>query len=96
MAVKAIIEYIGEKVARLIEDNERVREECASVTLERDTLRKDNRELKEVVASLEKRIKILELSEGLTAGTADTKRARTRINHLMREIDRCIALMNSK
>lgn len=49
--------------------------------------------LKQTVAELERRIGVLELKEGLTGGT-DSKRAQARINRLMREIDRCIALMN--
>ena len=51
------------------------------------------RELKQTVAELERRIGVLELKEGLTGGT-DSRRAQARINRLMREIDRCIALMN--
>lgn len=94
MAGKAIIKSLDEKIDRLIRDNERVRGEYAAVSVERDSLRKENRELKESITALEKRIRLLELGEGLTAGTADTKQARLRINRLMREIDRCIALMN--
>lgn len=94
MAGQAIIESLGEKIDRLIAENERLMGEYSAVSAERDSLRKNNRELKETVAALEKRVKLLELGEGLKAGTGDTKQARARINHLMREIDRCIELMN--
>ena len=46
------------------------------------------------IAELEKRIGVLEISGGMTGAGRNTKLARQRVNLLMREIDRCIALMN--
>lgn len=94
MARQAVITSLGDKIDRLIAENERLKRECAAVSAERDLLRGENRDRKTAVAALENRVKLLELGEGLKAGTGDTKQARARINHLMREIDRCIALMN--
>lgn len=94
MAQQALIGSLGEKIDKLIEENERLRRECESLSVEGDALRRENREQKAAVTALENRVKLLELGEGLTAGTVDTKQARARINNLMREIDRCIALIN--
>ncbi len=94
MAQKAVIQSLHDKVVRLIEDNRRLRGECDALSAERDTLKTENRDLKLAAAALEKRISMLELSGGLAGGGVDTKQARARINGLMREIDRCIALMN--
>ena len=73
-----------------MEENDRLFAENRELALRRERLAAENRELKQTVAELERRI---ELKEGLTGGT-DSRRAQARINRLMREIDRCIALMN--
>lgn len=94
MAKNAVIEALAEKVGRLIEENERLVKENAVLSEKRDRLTVENRELKEKIAGLEKRIGVLELGNGLIGSSVDRKRAQARINQLMREIDRCIALMN--
>lgn len=93
MAKNAVIESLGEKVGRLIKENEKLVSENESLSSQKERLAADNRELRRTVASLEKRIGVLELEGGLVGGV-DTKRAQARINRLMREIDRCIALVN--
>lgn len=95
MPEDAIIKSLSEKVARLIEDNRSVRGEREKLVKECGRLKTENRELKHTITALEKRVKVLELGEGFTGGGADTKQAKARINRLMREIDRCIALMNT-
>lgn len=94
MAKNAVIEALAEKVGRLIEENDRLVKENAMLSEKRGRLAAENRELKETIATLEKRIGVLELGNGLVGSSVDRKRAQARINKLMREIDRCIALMN--
>lgn len=94
MAKNAVIEALAEKVGRLIEENDRLVKENAMLSDKRGRLAAENRELKETIVALEKRIGVLELGNGLVGSSVDRKRAQARINKLMREIDRCIALMN--
>lgn len=94
MAKNAVIEALAEKVGCLIEENERLVKENAVLSEKKGRLTVENRELKEKIAGLEKRIGVLELGNGLIGSSVDRKRAQARINQLMREIDRCIALMN--
>lgn len=92
-----IIKSLSKKIARVIEDNERLQREYLTLDAKKDKLNAENRELKQTIASLEKRLNILELGNSLTSGgSVDKKQARARINRLMREIDRCIALMNKQ
>lgn len=93
MAKNAVIDSLGEKVVRLIKENEKLVADNQALFSQKERLAADNRELKTTVASLEKRIGVLELKGGLVGGV-DVKRAQARINRLMREIDRCIALVN--
>lgn len=91
---RATIESLRDKIGRLIDDNGRLRRECDALSAEREALKTENRDLKLAAAALEKRVGMLELGDSLAGGGVDTKQARARINRLMREIDRCIALIN--
>ncbi len=97
MSRSAILDSIEKKVARLIADNRRLKDERERLSASRDRLRDENRQLADKVAGLERRLTVMELREGFTGETVDsksTKAARARVNRLMREVDRCIALVN--
>ena len=94
MAQHDIIKSLGEKVSRLIADNEKLRGERDGLIAGNDRLKAGERELKQNIAALEKRIKVLELGSSISGGSVDTKQAKARINQLMREIDKCLTLMN--
>ena len=96
MAKQEVINSLAEKVGRVIEDNTRLRKVCADLVAEKDKLRSENRQLREKAEGLQRKLSLLELGEGLggTQDEAAKKRARAQINRLMREIDRCIALVS--
>ena len=94
MSKATVIEAIKEKVNRLVADNRRLRDEFEKVTQQRDRLKTENRDLAQQIDRLEQRIKVLELRESLTGDSKDAKIARARVNRLMREVDKCIALLN--
>lgn len=95
MAKQQIVDSLAEKVGRVIEDNTRLRKECATLVGEKDRLKAENRQLREKIDVLQRKISLLELGEGFggTQDEAAKKRAKAQINRLMREIDRCIALV---
>lgn len=94
MAQNPIVKSLGEKVSLLLAENERLHREQDKLIVQRDKLNEENLKLKNYIYELEKRINVLEIGESLTGSAADTKQAKVRINRLMREIDRCIALIN--
>lgn len=94
MAESPIIETIREKIERIMAENRRLRQETRDLTRQRDKFKAGNRELTTRIAELEKRISVLELSRGIAGGSDDAKLAKARVNRLMREVDRCIALLN--
>ena len=51
--------------------------------------------MRERVRSLEKDLARKELTEGLTGRSSDRDKAKARVNRLMREVDKCIALLGS-
>lgn len=94
MSKSAVIDGIKVKVDRLVEDNRRLRDEAAKLVAQRDKLKASNRDLEQQIAKLESRIGVLELREGMGGNPEDNKIARARVNRLMREVDKCIALLN--
>lgn len=74
-------------------ENIRLREEATRLGARNDKLKNENRQLADRITRLEQRLHVLELKEGLGSGGND-KAAIARVNRLMREVDRCIALLN--
>lgn len=97
MAKQQIVNSLAEKVSRVIAENSRLEQQQASLEADLKRLRSENRTLREKLDAMERRVALQSLGEGLTGGATDDaarKRARAQVNRLMREIDRCIALMN--
>ena len=84
---------ISAQVERLIGSHSALAKACSELTAERDSLRDENRMLKLQIRDLQQQLSRMQLSDGLSGGTADKERARARINRLLREVDRCIALL---
>ena len=93
MAEKDIIKLLRGEVERLIADHERVSRQCRDLTKERDNLLGQKHRLEERVREQDTRIKSLELAEVMRGGDGNVERAKARVNNLLREVDRCIALI---
>ncbi len=104
MSGKALIESIAKGADRLIGENRRLRGEVGRLEASREKLREENRRLVAENAALERRLVVKDLAAGF-AGSAPgvsghephgTKIARARVNRLMREVDKCIALLHKE
>lgn len=89
-----IIQNLRKKVEVLMSLYERAK-------AERDRLREENKSLHEIVKTKEKEISKFEdklnkvkLAKMIAATTEDSHEARLKINRIVREIDRCIGLLN--
>ena len=96
MAEKDIIKLLRGEVERLIADHERVSRQCRELTKERDKLLGEKHRLEERVREQDTRIKSLELAEVMRGGDGNVERAKARVNNLLREVDRCIALIKQE
>lgn len=94
MAKHPVVASLTEKVGRLIEQNVRLERERADLIEQRDKVKRENRRLQEEMQQMEHRLSLLEMGNGMSGNDKEVKRARQQINRLVREIDRCIALMN--
>ena len=96
MAEKEIIKRLSAEVERLIADHQRIAAECRALVKERDKLQGEKHRLEERVREQDARLKSLELTEGMCGSGESVARARMRVNSLLREVDRCIALMTKE
>ena len=55
--------------------------------------RSEKRTLEERVRELDAELARMQLTEGLAGGGSNREKARARVNRLMREVDKCIALL---
>ena len=96
MAEKEIIKRLRDEVERLIADHERIAKECRELVKQRDKLLGEKHRLEERVREQETRIKGLELVGVMRGDDGNVERARARVNNLLREVDRCIALIKQE
>lgn len=96
MAEKNVIRNIGSRVAQLIESHRKLSSLCSDLQRERDALKAENRRLQEQVKVLENELSVSRLSQGFLGEGANRDKARARVNRLMREIDKCIALLGGQ
>ena len=96
MAQKETIEKLAEQVKSLIEDHRRKSEQCDRLTAECRDLKEENRSLQERVKQLDAEVATLQLSQGLAGDNRNKAKARARVNRLMREVDRCIAIVKQQ
>ena len=95
MADKSVIESIEARVSRLIEEHGRLAGLCRELTAQRDTLLVEKRTLEERNRELDAEVARMQLTEGLAGESRNREKARARVNRLMREVDKCIALIES-
>lgn len=94
MTAQETIDNLVAQVRRLMSEHARQVGLCSESTAEIAALRRENRSLQERVRSLEAELARMQLAEGLGGGGRNRESARARVNRLMREVDRCIALLN--
>ncbi len=94
MAVKSIIVELEARQERLMEEHRKMVALCGKLTAERDALKEEKRLLEERLRAMDHELERMQLSEGLAGNSANKEKARARVNRLMREVDKCIALLN--
>lgn len=93
MADKSVIGNIETRIRQLMDDHRRLTELCAELTAQREGLRNENRGLQERIRELDTELSRMQLAEGLAGEDRNKDKARARVNRLMREVDKCIALL---
>ena len=88
-----MLEILKQRIQKLISLYEYEKSERIRLRNELETARMQNDTYKEQIIELEREIDNLKLKGAFMAGGTENAQARKRIDKLMKEIDRCITLM---
>ena len=94
MADKRVITELEQRIRLLIDDHRRIAARCAELNAQNNALKAENRQLLEQKRSLEGALARMQLTAGLAGDSHNREIARARVNRLMREVDKCIALLS--
>ncbi|MEI6683021.1 MAG: hypothetical protein WCO44_10355 [Bacteroidota bacterium] len=92
--VATLVSGIDYKIRKLIEHHDLLRSENRRFINEISELKQETNDQKRKIKLLEENIKILKLAKTLENKEGNVE-AKLKINELVREIDKCIGLLNS-
>ena len=88
-----MIEKLRQKIQELISVYETEKQERMRLESELEKTTAQNSAYKEQIIELERTIDNLKLADAFKSGNADNTEARKKIDRLIKEIDKCITLM---
>jgi len=88
-----MLETVKEKIKQLIAAYETEKMERTRLQTELEQLKTQNETYRKQIFELERQIDNLKLTEAFMAGGSDSSSAKKKIDSLLKEIDRCITLM---
>jgi hypothetical protein len=92
--VKNIVNNIEVKLGKLIAKYQQVRQEKLILQQENEDFIASLK-LKEIeILNLQEKVKLMNISKSVDASKQEVKETRLKINEYVREIDKCIALLN--
>ena len=93
--MKNLVENIENKVSKLIQLYQSAQKEKEETLTENNQLISDLSDKDKTINSLEEKIKLLRITKSVsTQDDERNKESRQKINEYVREIDKCIALLN--
>ncbi|MFW6249078.1 MAG: hypothetical protein ACOC4J_04840 [Bacteroidota bacterium] len=89
-----IIKDLSENLNHIISLYEKTKEEKKELLEENSRLKKEIKSEQVTIEELKEETQRIKISKQLNAGDGENKEVKNRINRLVREIDKCIALLN--
>ena len=83
------------KIGLFVSHYEHVKAENERMALELTTLKHFINENKTKISELEQKVNRLQIGEAFKASSSDAREAKQKIGKLIKEIDRCISLLNN-
>ena len=89
-----IVNNIEVKLGKLIQKLKRVIQEKSILKKENDDFVVSLRLKEKEILNLQEKVKLMNISKSVDASKQEVKETRLKINEYVREIDKCIALLN--
>ncbi len=91
--LKLLLSGVEYKLRKLINTNKRLDEENKILNDKNKEYEQIIEEQKKIIKELEEKIKVLKIAKSLE-GSSNTFEQKVKINEMLREIDKCIGLLN--
>ena len=92
--MKNIIENIENKLTKFIDNHNELKSKLEIIEKENKKISLKLIEKKQEVLNLQEKIKLMNISKSVDVSNEDLHSTRLKINEYVREIDKCIALLN--
>ncbi len=92
--MKTIVDNIELKVRKLIERCNQLKSDKEGLEQDNQALNVELQEKKKKIVALHEKVKLMNISRSIDSSTEEIKESRLKINEYVREIDKCIALLN--
>ena len=92
--MKTIINNIEVKVGKLIAKYDQLNAEKLDLQRNNNTLNVRLQDKESQIVALQDKVKLMNISKSVDASKEEVKSTRLKINEYVREIDKCIALLN--
>lgn len=93
--VENIYNDVNQKIDKLIAKHEALKQENQLLRNKLDTTTNVVNEKDQVIDKLNEQIKVLSMAKSLSGESGSNKDMKLKINELVREIDKCISLLNN-
>ena len=92
---QASLNQLKKKIEFLVSHYEHIKAENVRMADELTTLKQSLKENKTTTSELEHKINRLQIAEAFKASSSDVKEAKQKIGRIIKEIDKCLALLNN-
>ena len=92
--LKSIASSLESKIEKLVDLHHRTKKELSALKTQNTNLHQTLDQQKQAIKDLEEKGKVLKLSKSLSTSNETTTELKLKINELIREVDKCISLLN--
>ncbi|HET7818163.1 MAG TPA: hypothetical protein VFL70_02545 [Bacteroidia bacterium] len=92
--LKTVVASLEGKIEKLVNLHRQTKKELLAIQTQQHNLTQTVTEQKKTITELEEKTKILKLSKSISSTKENTTELKLKINELIREVDKCIALLN--
>lgn len=92
--IKSIVTSLESKIEKLVDLHRQTKKELSVLQTQNNHLNQTIAQQKQTIKGLEDKHKVLKLSKSLSENNENTHELKLKVNELIREVDKCIALLN--
>ena len=92
--IKSLVTNLEKKIEKLVDLHRHTSKELSNLKQNNHELKLTIEQNKQTIKDLEEKHKVLKLSKSIAGNNENTHELKLKINELIREVDKCAALLN--